>query len=186
MKNFITVILAALMTCGFAFYQSQPPREIIIEVPEKQREFREYLKDAARAYGVPNTLAAAMVWQESKGRMDSIRFEPGQMERARKVTKAAGEQLRMYSSSHCSLQIMGYNAATMGISWAELYSPQMCAEVGMKIMGSCLNRHKEKEPVDRAYQALKCYNGGDEYARDILNRLGKTLLAQHLSQEMKS
>lgn len=181
-KSLLIILLSAVIT-GFAANKVKP-REIVVEVPEKEREFSDYLKDSARAYGVPETVAFAMVWQESRGRMDSIRYEPGQVERAKKLTKASGENLRMYASSHCSLQILGWHTPNLGLTWSDLYDPRTCAEVGMKIMGQCMNRHREKDPLNRTHQALKCYNGSDEYARNILNRLGQKLLEQHLKTEM--
>jgi soluble lytic murein transglycosylase-like protein len=177
-KSILIIVLSACIF-GFAAHKTKPEK-IVIEVPEKEREFSDYLKESARAYNVPETIAFAMVWQESRGRMDSIRYEPGQVERARKLTKASGENLRMYASSHCAGQVMGYHTPALGLSWSDLYNPQTCAEVSMKIMGQCMQRHKEKDPLTRTHQALKCYNGSDEYARNILNRLGQKLLEQHL------
>jgi hypothetical protein len=184
MSKLITIILAALLTMGLAYYRPVEFREIekIVEVREKERSFSEYLEESAKAYGVPLTVAHAMVHQESGGKMASIRHEPGQMERAKKVTRFSGENLRQASSSHCALQIMGYNAHTLGLSWADLYNPQTCAEVGMAIMGKCIERHKAKSPLAKMTGALTCYNGSEAYAHAILNRLGRALLEEHLAR----
>lgn len=185
MAKSLLIILLSACIFGFATRQILPEKVLIeVPVPEKEREFSDYLRESARAYGVPETIAFAMIWQESKGRMDSIRYEPGQVERARKLTKATGENLRMYASSHCSAQVMGWHTPGMGLTWSDLYNPRTCAEVAMKIMGDCMHRHKEKDALTRTQSALKCYNGGDEYARIILNRLGQKLLTQHLQTEM--
>ena len=135
MSKLITVILAALLTMGMAYYRPVEFREIekIVEIPAREKAFNEYLEESAKAYGVPISVARAMVQQESGGKMASIRYEPGQVERAKKITKASGDQLRMYASSHCSLQIMAWHAPTYGLTWADLYHPQNCAEVGMHI-----------------------------------------------------
>lgn len=182
------LIFAAATTAGLGVYRNLPEPIVetrVIEVPEKQREFREYLRESANAYGVPETVAFAMAHQESGGRMNAIRYEPGQVERARKLTKASGEQLRMYASSHCSMQVMGWHAPALGLSWSDLYNPRTCAEIGMKIMSQCMHRHEGKNALDQTHQALKCYNGGDEYARAVLNRLGQELLENHLRVELK-
>ena len=184
-----SIIVSALLTSGVWVYKEvQPPKieQIIVEVPEAQRNFKEYLRESARAYGVPETVAFAMIQQESGGQRNAIRFEPGQMERAKKLSKATGEQLRMYSSSHCEAQVMGWHTPELGLTWSDLYNPQTCAEVSMKIMGNCMNRHKNKLALDKVKGALTCYNGSEEYARAILNRLGQKLLETHLATEMKS
>jgi len=189
MSTITSIITSAVLATGIYYYQEVRPRpveQVIVEVPEAQREFKEYLSESARAYGVPETVAAAMVWQESGGKMNSIRFEPGQVERAKKLTKASGEQLRMYASSHCALQIMAWHTPQYGLAWSDLYNPQTCAELGMKIMGDCMNRHKNKPALEKVKGALTCYNGSEEYARAILNRLGQKLLETHLATEMKS
>jgi soluble lytic murein transglycosylase-like protein len=183
MSKLITVILAAFITIGFAYYRPVEVREIekIIEVPAQELPFNVHLEGAARAYGVHLFIAQAMVHQESGGKMAAIRHEPGQMERAKKLTKASGEQLRMFASSHCALQILGWHAPTYGLTWADLYNPQTCAEVGMHILSKCLERHKGKPPVAQLKEGLTCYNGSETYARIIMARVGEQLLGQYLS-----
>lgn len=186
MAKFSLILISIFVTLvGFTWDKPKHPERIVIEVPEPQRNFKEHLKDAARAYGVPESIAAAMVWQESRGRMDSIRYEPGQVERAKKLSRASGESLRMYASSHCSLQIMGWHTPALGLTWSDLYDPKTCAEVGMKIMGDCLNRHRDKDPMTRTMKGLTCYNGSEEYAKAILNRLGQKLLESHIKEAIR-
>lgn len=183
------LIAAAAMTTGLGVYRNLPepingPMKAA-EVQAQEKSFAEYLKDSAKAYGVPVTVAFAMAHQESGGKMAAIRYEPGQVERAKKLSGASGENLRMYASSHCALQVMGWHAPGLGMTWADLYNPRTCAETGMKIMADCMHRHKGRDPLEQTHQALKCFNGGDEYARTILNRLGQKLLKSHLETEMK-
>lgn len=160
-------------------------KEVFVEVPEKPKSFDAYLRSSARAYGVPYSLAQAMVRQESGGKMNAIRYEPGQVERAKKITGATGEQLRMYASSHCSLQIMAWHTPKYSLTWSDLYNPEVCAEMGMKIMADCLNRHKgAKSAAHRAFKALACYNGSEEYAQKIMNKLGEDLLDQYFTRAM--
>jgi soluble lytic murein transglycosylase-like protein len=183
----VLIGLVALLIVGAGFVAPGRVREVtkLVEVPAKERSFGDYLTVAARAYGVPESVAFAMAHQESGGKMDAIRHEPGQMERARKLTKASGEQLRMYASSHCALQVMGWHAPGLGLSWADLYKPETCAEVGMKILAQCIQQHRGKDAIGQMHSALKCYNGGDEYARTVLNRLGHDLLRAHLKEKLR-
>lgn len=187
MKGFlIALAVAAGASLGFRF---TPPeireREVIVETPEKERDFSEHLTEAARAYGVPLLVARAMVNQESGGKMSAIRYEPGQVEIAKKISKASGDQLRQYASSHCALQVMGYNTKRFNLTWSDLYNPRTCAEVGMAMMRDCMDRQKGGNALKRTFGALKCYNGGEEYARSILNKIGEQLLIEALDREMK-
>jgi hypothetical protein len=175
----------ASMVYGYQELKPRPIEQVVIEVPEAQRNFNEYLRESARAYGIPESIAVAMMQQESGGKKNAIRFEPGQMERARAISKASGDQLRMYSSSHCQMQIMGWHAPKYGLAWSDLYDSKTCAELGMKIMGDCVSRHKGKKPLDKVKGALTCYNGSEEYAKAILNRIGQKLLEVHLESELK-
>lgn len=153
--------------------------ERLIEVHKPSPSLKDLLQSVPPAYGVSPALAAAMVNMESGGRMDAIRFEPGQMTRAAKFSKDP-EQQRMLSSSHCALQIMGYNAARLGISWSDLYDPETCFETGMAILKECLDRHKNKSKYQQLHSALVCYNGGEKYADAILGRIGRVLIEQNL------
>jgi soluble lytic murein transglycosylase-like protein len=184
MSKSILPVLGLIVISLTACLESKAPERVIVEVPAKPREFKHYLREAAKAYGVPETIAAAMVVQESGWRMEAIRFEPGQIERAKRVSKASGEQLRMYASSHCALQVMGWHTPPLGLKWNDLYDPQTCAEVGMKIMSDCLRRSKDKSPLERVFNGLTCYNGSESYARSVLNKIGAGLLNSHLSKEL--
>lgn len=182
-------IMCGCLYGGFAAanYIQKPEVKLIeklVTVPEPKREFDEYLSESARAYGVPETIAAAMAFQESRGRMDAIRYEPGQVERAKKLTGASGEQLRMYASSHCGLQVMGWHTPQYGLKWSDLYDPRTCADLGMKIMADCLKRHAKLPAVDRTFNALVCYNGGKPYANEIMGRLAEKLLKAELEKDL--
>jgi hypothetical protein len=183
----VLIGLVALLIIGAGFAAPGRVREVtkLVEVPAKERSFGDYLTIAARQYGIPETIAFAMVEQESGGQMDAIRHEPGQMERAKRVTKATGEQLRMFASSHCALQVMGWHAPTYQISWADLYRPETCAEIGMHILAKCYERNRQGDALSRTVGALTCYNGSEKYARDVINRLGHDLLRAHLKEKLR-
>lgn len=151
----------------------------LIQVHKPTPGLKELIETVPPVYGVSPVLAAAMTDQESGGRMDAIRFEPSQMTRAAKYSKNP-EQQRMLSSSHCALQVMGYNAARLGISWADLYDPETCFEAGMKVLKECLDRHKDKKKYDQIYNALTCYNGSERYAQLILGKIGRALIEESL------
>lgn len=185
---FVSCVAVVVFFClvGAGYVGGYLPKQVRIEEVEKVIEvhkpapsIKELLEQIPPAYGVSPVLAAAMVSQESGGKMDAIRYEPGQMSRAAKFSKNP-EQQRMLSSSHCALQIMGYNAARLGISWSDLYDPETCFEAGMTIVKECLDRHKTKSKYEQLRGALTCYNGSERYADAILGRISRALIEQNL------
>ena len=150
-----------------------------MQVERSEPSFNELLQTVPAQYGISPLLVSAMVKQESGGKKDAIRFEPSQMARAAKFTRDADQQ-RMLASSHCRLQVMGYNAAALGISWSELYDDQTCIEVSMKILKDCFDRHREKHKIDQMRGALACYNGSTTYADAVLASIAEKLLEENL------
>lgn len=150
---------------------------IPVEKPEPSRE--ELRREVTSEFDISQMVFAAMEQQESGGKRDAIRFEPSQMARAAKFTKDPDQQ-RMLASSHCPMQVMGYNAASLGISWSELYDMRTCYEVSAKILKDCFDRHKEKTKLEQMRGALTCYNGSREYADVILARIAQKLLEENL------
>ena len=153
--------------------------EKLILIERTSPTLRELLETIPPDYDVPVMVAFAVANQESGGRMDAIRFEPGQMSRAAKFTRDPEKQ-KMLSSSHCALQVMGYNAARLGISWSDLYVPETCVKTAMVILKECLDRHKGKPKYEQLYGALTCYNGSEKYAQAILSRIGRALIEESL------
>ncbi len=183
----ITFFLSCLL--GFSLRGDSPGEPL--RVIEGKKNFGEYLKESARAYGVPEALAAAMVAQESeaaKSPEHAVRYEPGQLSRGRAAAIKIGlkgsidfdEQARAFSSSVCPLQVMAYHVAEEGEHWSVLHSPKICAEYGMRIFAKCRERHAKRPPLEREFKALECYNGSSVYSKKVLNRLGERLLAQYL------
>lgn len=150
-----------------------------VEVEKPQADLKTLIKEIPPKYGIPPLLAAAMVERESGGKMDAIRYEPGQVDRAKKITKNES-QIRMYASSHCALQIMGWHAPRYGLSWSDLYDPETCVEVSMSILKDCMDRHTGKRKVDQIKGALTCYNGSPVYAQAIKDRLSDLLIEHNL------
>ena len=169
---------------GAAYAGGYLPKDIetverVVSITRPEPDLADLLQTVPPAYGVPSVLVAAVVKQESGGQKDAYRFEPGQMERAAKFSKNP-EQQRMLASSHCPMQVMGYNAARMGLSWSELYDLETCVEVGVKILKECLDRHEGKRKFEKYRGALSCYNGSSIYADKVLANIGRALIEEHL------
>lgn len=152
--------------------------EKLIHVERPKRTIEELLKEIPEKYGISPLLAAAIVDQESGGRMNAIRYEPSQMARAAKITSNP-EQQRQYASSHCALQIMGWWAPKYNLTWSDLYDPETCFEVGMNILANCHERQKGNK-VEKIRGALICYNGSEKYADVVLARIGTLLIERNL------
>lgn len=187
--RFFLKCLAVFSLCACIpadWYQSAwskiaPEKIVRIEVPVEKPEpsIKELINEIPPRYGVSPILMAAIVERESGTRKDAIRFEPSQMERARKITKDP-EQQRMYASSHGITQVMGWHAPRFGISWADLYRPETSVEVGSAILRDCMEKHKTEAKFDRIYHSLACYNGSEEYARAVIARLSRVLIEKNL------
>jgi hypothetical protein len=157
----------------------KPPVKLV-EVEKHAPDLRTLIERIPPQYGLSPLVAAAMVEQESGGKKDAIRYEPGQLERARKITSNP-EQQRMYASSHCALQVMGWHMPRFNLSWADLYDTETCVEVSMTILKDCLDKqHTKKNKYEKLYGALACYNGSEKYAQAILGRLGTMLIEKDL------
>lgn len=134
---------------------------------------------AAEKHGIHPMLLMAIVEKESAGQVDAIRYEPGQLTRAAKITKNA-EQQRMYASSHGLAQVMGWWAPEFKLSWADLYEPETNLDVASDILKRCLKRHNEKGRFEQLHGALTCYNGSTKYADAVLQTLGQKLIERTL------
>lgn len=155
------------------------PRTVHVEVPRQSRTLEQLIDEVSPVYGISPALAAAIVERESNGRKDAIRYEPGQLSRAQKITKDP-EQQRMYASSHCALQVMGWHAPRFSLSWSDLYDPETCFEVGMTILKDCMDRHAGKSKVQQIRGALTCYNGSEKYADAVIKRIGESMIERSL------
>lgn len=182
-KNFITqVILVCIFGISLFLMGSHfMPRVIkeqvekIVQVEKPEPSIEELLKTLPTQYSIDPVLVASMIEQESGYKKDAIRFEPGQMGRAAKLTKNP-EQQKMFASSHGLMQIMGWHAPKYGLSWADLYKTQTNFELGLTILKNCIDRNKEKQGYEKYYSALACYNGSETYSEIVMKRYAKVLI----------
>jgi hypothetical protein len=186
MKTLIKLFLyaSAIGVLGFGAVEDLRTERIVtqtIEVPLVEPGYDELLETVPPKYGVPSILAHAIVEQESGGKRDAIRFEPGQVERARKVTGSKNEsEIRQYASSHCPAQVMGWHAPRYNMSWVDLYVPTNCIEVAMAILSDCLKKQHQASKYDRHRGALACYNGSTVYADQVMARVTRSLYERAL------
>ena len=175
---FITILLSvALFSLGASAF---PERfQLNKEAETKDISIYDLIKEIAPKYNVPIPLAEAIVAQESAGKRNAIRYEPGQMGRARKYSKNP-EQQKMIASSHSYFQVMGWHAIEKQLSWVDLYDPRINTEVAMAILHDCLERHKGKGRVRQIKKALECYNGSSRYADEVFSALAERLIERGL------
>jgi hypothetical protein len=152
-----------------------------VEVPAPKKTLETLLVEIPPKYGVSPLIAQAIAHQESGVRMDAIRFEPGQVNRAIKATKRTDEvSIRQYASSHCAMQVMGYHTPRYGKTWADLYDAEICLEMSMAIYRDCATRSKATSKLRQIREALTCYNGSEKYADVVISRLGRMLIEENL------
>jgi hypothetical protein len=165
----IMLILVLLAVCGFAAQDS-----IRFEVAAIRGDYPTLVRIAAKRYGVPLELAIASYKVESRERRDSYRFEVGQMPLGRKVATELKipefefeNQAKMYASSHCPMQVMGYHAPKHKLSWLDLYKPANCVNIGMEEKKKCFEAaSKEHAYAREIYRATeRCYNGGNIHTK---------------------
>lgn len=174
-------VVCSVLTCVYFYVQGPEKVEVekIVEILKEEESLEDLLQEVPQVYGVPEMIARAIVRQESGGKMNAIRFEPGQMARAGKFTKNV-EQQRMLASSHCALQVMGWHAPGLGIDWTDLYKPRTCMEAGMKILADCMKRSKNESKYQTYYRALACYNGSEKYASEVMTAVATELIERSL------
>lgn len=131
-----------------------------------------------KKYNIDPRISRAILHMESGGRMDTIRFEPSYLKRAKEISKNEYEQ-RQISSSLCAFQVMGTWPYTLNKklgtkwTWADLYRPSLCAEMSALIIKLCAKESQGKDNYDRAWKIFRCYNGSADYADKamaVLNR----------------
>lgn len=183
------VVLCASAAAGAAYFTGYLPEHVRVEEIEKlvhvetpKPTFKELMKTVPAAYGIPEILVDTIVEAESGGRMDAIRFEAHHWDRAVKIApkNSPKDTIRLYASSVCSLQIMGWHAPRYGLTPADLFEPENCVEVGMAILRDCLSRHKDKSKYAQYRSALTCWNGSEDYADRALSQLGRKLIEREL------
>lgn len=130
-------------------------------------ESRDHMRDQiARAYGIDPIEFKAMEVVESAGRNSATRFEPGQMNRARRLApRASMAELRYLATSHCSMQVMGWHEIERGLKRGALKDQRTCYEVAAHVRAKC----EEKRPG----RGTACYNGSEKYAVLVRSEMKK-------------
>lgn len=145
---------------------------------------QEALETIPQKYGIDNRIVNVILSIESSGgNMKAINYAPNKLSTALKVTNNQPEA-RMLASAHCMFQVLGLTARHYKVHWSELYDPEVCTEVAMKVwvdnMKGCVKDHKIR------YDQIKCaarkYNGsGAEaraYSEDFMVRLSRELFEE--------
>lgn len=153
--------------------------ERVVEKEREKKELMELVQTIPPKYQINPILVATIIMRESGGKRDAVRYEPGQLAKAQKLTKNESEA-RQLASSHGLMQVMGWWSKEFQISWADLYDEEQNIEVGSAILKKCMDRHVGKEKIKQIHGALTCYNGSEVYANAVLKDLGETLIAETL------
>lgn len=154
-------------------------REKVVHVPEPDLSVDELIEEIAPGYGIKPIVLRAIVERESGGKKNAIRFEPGQMARAAKLTSNA-EQQRMLASSHGVAQIMGWWSPHFNIEWSDLYDARTNLEIACAILKKGLDRRRGLPRAAALRGALEEYNGSKAYADAIMRQLGDALIERDL------
>jgi len=165
-----------------AFDRPQPVggREAIrVPAAPRERAVEELVEEIPPRYGIPSLVVGAIIKRESGGRRDALRFEPGQLSRAAKLTNDP-QLRRAYATSWGLMQVMGFHAPGLSISYSELLDAETNIEAGCAILARCLERSKPGGKVDRLRAALVCFNGSPAYADAVLASVGAQLLDREL------
>lgn len=144
----------------------------IVEVSPREKPLNEMIQLAAHSYGLDWKLLDALVEQESGYQADAVRFESHLYERLNE--KNASKRMQL-ASSHGLTQVLGIEAKRRGVSFAELYNPEVSLEVGANMLADCIERSKATKRMDKIKEGLSCYNSGkhrstqgQEYAQKVL------------------
>lgn len=143
-------------------------------------EYRPNIEHAAKAHGIDPDLLEALVLQESSGRADAFRYEPGYYRRYLEGKKEWEKWIpRRVASSYGLTQVLYPTALQYGFNPAYepemLFLPDINLNLGAKILAALLK--KFDGDTDKALQA---YNGGvgsvgspktRAYANKVLARL---------------
>ncbi len=168
-------------------------RPVKVEVQAAPEDYAELIKEVAPKYGVPIEVVAVLLKQEDSNQKYDYAFEPGQMARAREEIRRRGltgmaaneNQQRLFSSSFCPLQVMGYNTAKEDHP-LDLLKPRVCVETAMRVIANCLQRWKDAPARQKYYKGFLCYNGGSDYADRAITLLDDYVYSRRLEQRSVS
>jgi len=180
--SIVKVALSGTILVGGLFASSEKllsmmPEPTVIRIPYEKPEERyaDLVREIAPKYGVPIEVVAVLLLKEHDDSRYPYRFEPGQMSRVTRMSNNDSTR-RLLASSYCPLQIMGWHTFEAGDEPLDLLKPRTCVEYGMRIISKCLERWKTKGKSEQYYNAFKCYNGADSYARDAMSKLTDILI----------
>lgn len=181
MKLLLTALSVGALVATPVLVKPKPQVvEKVVHVQKPQHDLPTLVKAIAPRYNIKPELLLAIAERESGGKRDAIRFEPGQMTRAAKISRNP-EQQRMYASSHGVFQVMGWWTPQLGLSsWTDLYDLETNVESASRILSKCMDDHKRKPRYEQIHGALACYNGSTKYADAVLGRLGRLLIERSL------
>lgn len=183
-KMFVFAVVVVGSLFGGAMYLEANPKVIVrkelIEVPVRSddRPVLDIVREKAKEYRLSEWLLMAVARHESGLAKDALRFEPGQMERAREAAKKLGisrsDEIRMMSSSIGLMQVMAWHAPALGLkSWRDLLDPETNIDAGARILRACMDKKKSVEA------ALGCYNGDAKvYPTLIMAELGRMMVEE--------
>lgn len=120
--------------------------------------FREEIAKAAARHGLDPWLVEAVVQQESSGKADAFRFEPGYYERyIKKNPKWKGWEPRRVASSYGLMQVMYPTAVEHGFDQdpEALFLIPVNLEIGCRVLKRLIERFSGDVKT-----ALSAYNGG--------------------------
>lgn len=143
-----------------------------------QREYYQHaVEKAASNFGVDPFLVEAVIQQESGGKADAFRYEPGYYLRyVKNNPEFKGQNPRRVASSYGLMQIMYPTALELGFRGdpEELFEIGLNINLGTKLLKRLLDRYKGD-----VEKALMAYNGGPggvgkiqplAYAKTVLMR----------------
>ena len=143
--------------------------------PKPQPGVKDFVAEIARANGFEPKLIEAMIDQESRWRVDAMRFEPGKAAEFREAGARDDEVTALSTSFGLMQVIFGLHRESCGLkSPIELFEPRKNIACGVKWLKHCFNRRGDVR------KALACYNGSganaEEYADEVLKRLANKMV----------
>lgn len=149
--------------------------EVPVEVPVEAtpEPVEEVVADLSQVYKVPRLLARAIIQQESgKNRTnDAVRYEPRLEAKyhSRTLTASYGlfQVIPIFAKGICQLD-----------SWSDLVGPKNVREnvdCGLRMLRKCYD-HQHGSDAQKWKAAAACFNGSQEYAEQVMARVGQLAL----------
>ena len=175
MKTLYAILISAVIAGSLAekpaAASSEPTIHLLIKAKRRvvRIETQDQMRDRiAVAHGHDPLQFAAMERIESNGRASAERFEPGEVNRARRLApKASEKEIRYLATSHCSMQVMGWHEILRHLPRGALKDQETCYEVAAHVLALCKEKRKGTD-------GSACYNGSQRYARLVAAEIRKT------------